>query len=59
MFFGNLNGPEYEARFVERVVLSPTRLPKYQYTRLKKPFSPPTVTLKDIHDAVPKDLMKS
>ena len=27
--------------------------------RLKKPFSPPTVTLKEIHDAVPKHLLKS
>ncbi|KAG6830772.1 hypothetical protein H0H87_007171 [Tephrocybe sp. NHM501043] len=25
---------------------------------LKKPFSPPTVTLKEIHDAVPKQLLK-
>ncbi|KAF8220067.1 hypothetical protein L208DRAFT_1455665 [Tricholoma matsutake] len=39
MFFGNLNGPEYEER-------------------LKKPFAPPTVSLKDIHDAVPKHLLK-
>ncbi|KAF9459136.1 fatty acid desaturase-domain-containing protein [Collybia nuda] len=31
--------------------------PEYQ-ARLKKPFSPPTVTLKQIHDAVPKHLLK-
>ena len=28
-------------------------------SRLKKPFAPPTVTLKEIHDAVPKHLLKS
>ncbi|KAG5724863.1 Delta(12) fatty acid desaturase [Termitomyces sp. T112] len=31
--------------------------PEYE-ARLKKPFSPPTVTLKEIHDAVPKHLLK-
>ncbi|RDB16067.1 Delta(12) fatty acid desaturase [Hypsizygus marmoreus] len=31
--------------------------PEYE-ARLKKPFVPPTVTLKEIHDAVPKHLMK-
>ncbi|GLB39262.1 putative fatty acid desaturase [Lyophyllum shimeji] len=31
--------------------------PEYE-ARLKKPFKPPTVTLKEIHDAVPKHLLK-
>ncbi|KAG6917775.1 hypothetical protein DXG01_001180 [Tephrocybe rancida] len=31
--------------------------PEYE-ARLKKPFSPPTVSLKDIHNAVPKHLLK-
>ncbi|KAF9475735.1 hypothetical protein BDN70DRAFT_221382 [Pholiota conissans] len=31
--------------------------PEYE-ARLKKPFVPPTVTLKEIHDAVPKHLLK-
>ncbi|KAF8067655.1 fatty acid desaturase-domain-containing protein [Lyophyllum atratum] len=31
--------------------------PEYE-ARLKRPFKPPTVTLKEIHDAVPKHLMK-
>ncbi|KAG5635515.1 hypothetical protein H0H81_010978 [Sphagnurus paluster] len=30
--------------------------PEYE-ARLKKPFTPPTVTLKEIHDAVPKHLL--
>jgi len=30
--------------------------PEYE-ARLKKPFTPPTVTLKEIHDAVPKELL--
>ena len=30
----------------------------YTLSRLKKPFAPPTVTLKEIHDAVPKHLLK-
>ncbi|KAJ7598612.1 fatty acid desaturase-domain-containing protein [Mycena floridula] len=32
--------------------------PEYE-ARLKTPFAPPTVTLKEIHDAVPKELVKS
>lgn len=31
--------------------------PEYE-ARLKKPFRPPVVTLKEVHDAVPKHLMK-
>ncbi|KAF8955033.1 hypothetical protein BDZ97DRAFT_1907949 [Flammula alnicola] len=31
--------------------------PEYE-ARLNKPFAPPTVTLKEIHDAVPKHLLK-
>ncbi|PFH50487.1 hypothetical protein AMATHDRAFT_193081 [Amanita thiersii Skay4041] len=31
--------------------------PEYE-ARLKKPFTPPTVTLNEIHDAVPKHLLK-
>ncbi|TFK67567.1 hypothetical protein BDN72DRAFT_879552 [Pluteus cervinus] len=34
-----------------------TNGPEYN-ARLKKPFAPPTVTLKDVHNAVPKDLLK-
>lgn len=28
-------------------------------SRMKRPFAPPTVSLKEIHDAVPKHLLKS
>lgn len=33
-------------------------MPPYHIHRLTKPFVPPTITLKQIHDAVPKHLLK-
>jgi hypothetical protein len=57
MFANNLNGPEYEERYDYGYcsLFSSSHL----WPRLGKPFIPPTVTLKDIHDAVPKHLLKS
>jgi len=54
---GNLNGPEYEERYdyMSIALLPSPHLP----LRLKRPFVPPTITLKEVHDAVPKHLFKS
>jgi hypothetical protein len=49
------NGTEYEERYV-RIRLSKHLLSGN--SRLRTPFSPPNVTLKEVHDAVPKDLLR-
>lgn len=56
---GNLNGPEYEARWVVVHSATVSWLVDRASTRLRKPFVPPSVTLKDIHAAVPKHLLRS
>lgn len=54
------NSPEYEARFVPSTVfVKPARSPSsLHFRRLRRPFVPPRVTLKEIHDAVPKELLR-
>ncbi|KIY43773.1 hypothetical protein FISHEDRAFT_52616 [Fistulina hepatica ATCC 64428] len=55
----DLDSKEYKARCdVSPLSYSTELTGPAQYNRLNKPFVPPTVTLKEIHDAVPKYLLK-
>lgn len=51
------NGPEYEWRRASTLINPPSHILIKSFYRLKNPFSPPTVSLKEIHDAVPKHLL--
>lgn len=61
------NGPEYEARCAQLLYSSLPVILRCHFDcapfadtirRLHRPFTPPTATLKQLHDAVPKHLLR-